>query len=125
MLTMLILLAGIMLLFFILVPPIIMQASNLANVDFQEVIAKLDVPIQRLNDQLSRWGIPIDEQRGLENIADPLRKYFSIGQVGDIFSSFLGTAGTALFGFFAVMFILFFFLRDQNIFKNFFVSSDS
>lgn len=119
MLTMIILLAALILLIFILVPPIITQASNLANVEFQQVIAKLDVPIQRLNDQLSQWGIPIDKERGLENIADPLRKYFSIGQVSDIFSSLIGTAGTALFGLFAVIFILFFFLRDQNIFKNF------
>ena len=118
-LTMIILIAAITLLFFILVPPIISQASNLANVDFQEVIQKLDVPIQRLNERLSDLGIPINEGRGLENIADPLSKYFSIGQVGDIFSSFIGTAGTALFGLFAVLFILFFFIRDQNIFKDF------
>ena len=117
--TMIIILASFVLLILILVPPIITQTSNLAEVNFQEVILKLDEPIQKFNDWLGRLGIPVGENRGLENLSEPLKKYFSINQIGEVFSTALGAAGNMLFGVFAVFFILFFFLKEEDMFKNF------
>ena len=118
-LTMLIIVIVFLLLIFLLVPPIIQQGTNLANVDFQQVILKLEEPIERINLALEKWGVPVADGKGLESIADPLSKYFSVGQIGDFFSSVIDAAGNVLFGIFAIVFILFFFLREEDMFKNF------
>ncbi len=118
-LTMIVIIVVFLLLLFLLVPPIIEQTAKLANVDFQLVVQKLEEPIQRINGWLESLGVPVTDGKGLENLSEPLKKYFSVGQIGEFFSNLLGTAGSVLFGLFAVLFILFFFLREEDMFRNF------
>ncbi|MBL7830094.1 MAG: AI-2E family transporter [Saprospiraceae bacterium] len=119
MLTLLIFLLAITLVFWLFVPLVIAQANNLSKVDIGVLNETLHIPLNEFKNWLVSYklldpGIDIDHQI-LENIKNLLEP----AKIGVFFSSALGAAGNVLITVTSVMFILFFFLKEQNAFDNF------
>ncbi len=99
------------------VPLIVKQAENLSTVDFGSVEKALDKPIQDLTLDARKFGIIGDG----ETMVTALEKRISAKNVTQIlagaFQNLVSTAGDLLVGFFAVIFISFFFLREKNMFQ--------
>ncbi len=121
-LTILVILGIFVTLVIVLVPPIISQTANLANIDYFTVLDKLNEPLGKVTDWIESIGIATTEGQGKENLTEAIRKYFSLGKISDFFSSIIGAAGNLIFSLFAILFILFFFLREQGIFTSFLVA---
>ena len=118
-LTILIFLLIFSLLIFMFVPLIVEQANNLARVDYAAIATALEEPIQELNDWAANMGIIKTGKAPSEQVQEALSGWFEPSRIGNIFSSALGFAGNFLISFFSIIFITFFFLKEQGLFVNF------
>lgn len=102
-------------LFIVFVPLIIQQANNFAQIDYHEIYASLQDPINSLNQLMNEWGLASGEGLGPETFRDSFSKYFNLSEIGTIFGSIFGFAGRFFIGLFSVFFITFFFLQDNTL----------
>lgn len=107
--------AGVILMF---VPTIVVQARNLATVDYQALGEKLRVPFAELDLQLHQIGMLSQEESLATKIQEILSNWFKPTLVGDFLGSFLGVAGNIFVTIVSVSFILFFFLKENTLFMD-------
>ncbi len=104
--------------FYAFVPILVRQAAFFAEIDVVELIEGLEEPIQ----QFQLWAIErgfIAEGESVEQIiATQLSSVFSYANVSDLFGRIIGIAGSLFIGVFAVLFISFFFIKDEHLFTN-------
>ncbi len=101
------------------VPLIAEQANNLSKVDYAAIANALEEPIQQFNNWVARMGIVPTGKDPSTQVQEALTGWFEPSKIGDLFSSALGFAGNFLVGFFSIVFITFFFLKEQSLFLNF------
>jgi predicted PurR-regulated permease PerM len=116
--------AGLTLLFFFImfiaflllfVPLVVEQAANLADVDYAAIADALNQPFIELQARLERYGVGTEES--LEDLLQKsLTGYFNPGGIANIFADALSVAGNFLIGVFSVLFISFFFLKEEGLF---------
>lgn len=117
-LTMICYLLFLSLIIILFAPLILEQARNLANVDYQGIGKALEVPLNQFNDYLYELGIVEKTAAPADQLLDSLKNYFQPSKIGEFFSSIIGLAGNILMGTFSVLFITFFFLREEGLFTN-------
>lgn len=105
-------------LFILFVPIILEQASNLAGVDYSAIAAALEEPFQEFQEWMSSYGFQVEEQSLEESIRQALNGVFNPSRFGEIISSIIGATGNIIIGLFSVVFITFFFLKEQGLFVN-------
>lgn len=104
---------GLLLLF---VPTIVAQAGNLANIDYEALGTKLKDAFSTLDNHLHNIGL-LDNSESLGTKAQQaLSTWFKPNFVGDFLGSFISTAGNVIVTFASVTFILFFFLKEKELF---------
>jgi|APTNR8051073442_1049403.scaffolds.fasta_scaffold02575_2 predicted PurR-regulated permease PerM len=111
------------LIFFLLamlfVPLLVRQAGNLANVDYGKIAIALNEPFQNVLQWLANKGLA-PPQQSLESIlTDTFQGYFNPGMIGSFFGGFITAAGNIAIALFAVVFIAFFFLKEENLLVGF------
>ena len=115
----------VLLLFFLFVPLIVTEANNLAEADYSSIAQTLEEPLVHFNEWLAKYGIvtqdtPTAEEQ-LQN-AFKLEDWFNPSGIGNIFTTILSTAGTMVMAIFSIVFITFFFLKENGLFTNFLVA---
>jgi len=99
------------------VPLIFEQLSNLASLDYQNVGTTLEEQF-RITERLRDLGIVSTQSVG-DEISELARKWFDPSLLGKYIGDFVGLAGNIVIGIFSVIFVLFFFLREQDLLINF------
>ncbi len=101
---------------YIFVPIILEQTANLAKVDMGAIVSALEEPIGRLQAYLSKFGL-IDQTTSTEQqIQDELSKVFQPTKISSFLGSIISVLTSLGIGLFSVIFISFFFLKDQGLF---------
>jgi predicted PurR-regulated permease PerM len=103
----------------IFVPLILSQASSISQVNYLAIAQSLEEPLEELNRRLADWGLVDDTRSPSEQVISTLRSWFEPAQVGAFFSSIISLFGSLVIGLFSVIFISFFFLREEGLFKEF------
>ena len=106
-------LASVLLLF---VPTIVAQARNLAGVDYQALGEKLKGPFLNLDIQAHSVGLLSPGESRATKTQESLSQWFRPTLLGDFLGAFIATAGNLVVTFTSVTFILFFFLKENNLF---------
>jgi predicted PurR-regulated permease PerM len=101
---------------YLFVPTIVAQARNLTNVDYAALGEKLKGPFFELDSRLHQVGMLNQGESLATRIQELLSTYFKPTMLGDFVGAFIGAAGGILVTFSAVTFILFFFLKENNLF---------
>jgi predicted PurR-regulated permease PerM len=105
-------------LFIVTVPILNRQAIVISNIDFQYLGEQLEKPLLHFEKQLVSWGM-LEDTKALETlIADELESVVNMTSAKNILGNVVGLAGSLFIGFFAVIFLTFFFLRDEHLFFN-------
>ncbi len=112
-LTFYLVLVGVLMLF---VPTIVAQARNLAGVDYQSLGDKLKVPFLNLDIQAHSAGLLAPDESLATKTQELLSQWFRPTLLGDFVGSFVAVVGNVVVAFAAVTFILFFFLKEKNLF---------
>ncbi len=101
------------------VPLLIRQTGNLASVDYGKIAIALNEPFQNVLDWLGSKGLH-PPQQSLESIlSETFQGYFHPGTIGGFFTGLITAAGNIFVGIFAVVFIAFFFLKEDDLLVSF------
>jgi predicted PurR-regulated permease PerM len=102
----------------VFVPLIISQAEAISKIDLTQVGADLQGPIQWTEDKLRASGTLEEGQTLNDYLSMRVRSIISIENLGSFVGGFVSAAGNIFLGLFAILFISFFFLKDENMFQN-------
>jgi predicted PurR-regulated permease PerM len=103
-------------LFAIFVPLIIKQAENISSIDVSLLNQNLQDPMEWLNQKFSSLGAIPAGASVQDIILEKIRSIVNISSVGTAISSLISAAGNIFIGLFSILFISFFFLKDENLF---------
>lgn len=105
-------------LFRFLIPLLISEFQNLSKVDISLYIKQLEEPINKISHFLYGESIDMSNNSILTIIGERLRQVFKMSQLADFLGFVASTLGSVMIGLLSVSFITFFFLRDENMFRN-------
>lgn len=115
----LILLVIIFLSFFaIFVPLIVRQAQTVARIDMNQVASQLQAPIAWLEEELHLLGIVPQTQNLQTFLAEKAKSVVNVTNISLALNQIFGLAGSFFVGLFSVIFIAFFFLKEEKMFEN-------
>ncbi len=100
------------------VPLILEQFGNLASLDFKNIGVTLEREFN-ITEKLQSIGVDLSERSAGDQIAEAAAKWFDPSKIGQYLGEAVGVAGNIVIGLFSVIFVLFFFLREQDLLINF------
>ncbi|MBN2614034.1 MAG: AI-2E family transporter [Bacteroidales bacterium] len=101
----------------IFVPLIVKQAETISKIDVIQLTENLYGPLQWLDDKLHDFALIPEGQTLQDFMVTRVKSLVNLSNVTTIINNFFNTAGTVIVGFFSVLFIAFFFLKDENMFE--------
>ena len=101
----------------IFVPLIMKQAETIGQIDVNKLAANLQAPLQWLDNELHTYGMIPAGQTLQDFIIVKAKSVVSLSSITNFVNSFFGVAGSVIVGIFSVLFIAFFFLKDDNMFE--------
>lgn len=101
----------------IFIPLMLQQAGSISQVNYIAIAESLEEPLEKLNRNLAEFGFETDSRSPSEQVLATLRSWFEPAKVVDVFSVLVSFAGNLIIGLFSVIFISFFFLREEGLFK--------
>lgn len=102
----------------IFVPLIVQQGETISKIDVNLLAKNMQRPLQWLDDEMRAFGVIPDEQTLQDFIVIKAKSLVNIGSVTTIVNRIFNAAGTIFVGLFSVLFIAFFFLKDENMFED-------
>ncbi len=120
-LTILIFLAGFALLLRLFIPLFMQQAANLSQLNYQAIARALSEPLTQFNNWAMEHGLMSQAVSPEEQLQQAFRleQWFKPEALSNWFSALVAAAGNIFIGFFSVVFITFFFLKEQGLFTGF------
>jgi len=100
----------------VIVPIIIEQAANLSKVDTEAIIGALEEPLNVFLGNLQSMGLVAQEANPEKQMQEELIKWFEPAKISQFLGSFVSIASNLMIGVFSVLFITFFFLKEQGLF---------
>jgi predicted PurR-regulated permease PerM len=101
----------------IFVPLIVSQAQTISKIDVNLLTQNLQGPLQWLNDESHSLGIIPAAQTLQDFIIIKAKLLVNLGSVTSVINGFFEVAGTVFVGMVSVLFIAFFFMKDENMFE--------
>ncbi len=102
----------------IFVPLIVKQAQTISQIDVDKLSHNLQGTLLWIDDALHNLGIIPSGETLQGFIVIKLKELVNIESVSKAMSGVFTTAGAIVVGFVSVLFISFFFLKDENLFEN-------
>ncbi len=102
----------------IFVPLIVQQATTISKIDVRLLAQNLQGPLHWIGGNLHDLGIIPDNQSVHEFIVLKAKSVVNIGSVTNILNGVFSAAGSFFVGMFSVLFIAFFFMKDENLFED-------
>jgi len=116
--TLLTLSSVIFFLFLMIIPPLVQQANILAELSFQDVMNNLMSEFPAFGRFISELG---NENDFRETISIELDRFLNISNFSKALNNILSYAGSLTGGLFCILFITFFFLKDEKLIRNMFL----
>jgi len=116
-LTMALMLLVTLLFLSVFVPLIVKEANVIASIDTAQLSAAFEQPLRAIESFLKEAGLLKDESLS-QNIQQRLKSLISFTNVSDLLGTVAGITGNIFISFVSVTFILFFFLKEKNLFYN-------
>jgi len=101
----------------IFVPLILSQANTISRIDVSQLAANLEGPLHWIDDKLHHFGAIPAGQTLQDFLVEKAKSVVSLGSVGTLVAKFISAAGNLFIGLFSILFIAFFFLKDENMFE--------
>jgi len=101
----------------IFVPLIINQADTISRIDVSRLAQTFLGPVQWIDEKMHDLGAIPDGQTLQDFLVDRAKSVVNLGSVGTVIGNFISVAGNIFIGLFSILFIAFFFLKDENMFE--------
>ncbi len=118
-LTLLTLWIGLISFFGFLIPLVVSEVNQLSSINIQDVIAYLNTAMVQLKISFPHFASNLPQGGNLENYLETqLRGLLNLDEVSRLFGSVANILGNLFLMIFSVSFILFFFLQEEDLFRN-------
>ena len=118
-LTLLTLWIGLISFFGFLIPMIVSEVNQLSSINVQEVVTYINNAVSQLKISFPHLAPNIPAGANLETYLEAqLRGFLNVGEVSHVFGSLATVIGNIFMMFFSVSFILYFFLKEEDLFRN-------
>ena len=117
-LTMILVFVGFFLFF---VPLISSQANIISQINMQEIVSYFERPITRLQAFLQEYDVIAHNQTIQSILETQVKSMVSLTAFSGIFGNVISATGSFFMGLFSILFITFFFLKDESLLINFIV----
>lgn len=105
--------------FRVFIPLIVSEINSLSSINPQNILETLQVPINGLESLIDKYQIAGEDKFTVQEfLTQKAIAIFNVSFITAIFGSFAGILGNVFIAFFAISFITFFFLRDEQLFAN-------
>ncbi len=104
--------------FRLIIPLVANQALVVASIDVNEIGAMIEEPVDNLMVMLHRYGIVAEGESLISTIENQLSSILDMATFRNLLSNIASIAGSLFIGIFAVLFIAFFFIKDENLFQS-------
>jgi len=101
----------------VFVPMIVNQAETISRIDVSRLAQNLQGPMQWADNKLHLFGVIPGDQNIQDFLVSKAKSVVDLGNVGSIIGNVISVAGNIFIGLFSILFIAFFFLKDQNMFQ--------
>jgi len=101
----------------VIVPLIIKQAETISAIDVGRLTQNLQEPMQWLNEKLHDLGAIPEGQSIQDFLVSRIKTVVNVGSIGSAIGKFMSAAGSIFVGLFSILFISFFFLKDDKLFQ--------
>jgi len=102
----------------VVAPVITEQARVISNIDFAKLESYLSKPLSDLESLLSDNQIIRKDQTLEVMLSEKIKEFIDMSTIQNAFGGILGFAGSLFIGLFSVLFLTFFFLKDETLFFN-------
>jgi predicted PurR-regulated permease PerM len=102
----------------VFVPLILNQAETISRIDVGKLAQNLQGPLQWLDGKLHGLAVIPDGQTIQDFLVDKAKSLVNLGKVSSMIGNFISVAGNIFIGLFSILFIAFFFLKDENMFED-------
>jgi predicted PurR-regulated permease PerM len=102
----------------VFVPLIVNQAETISKIDVGRLAQNLQGPLQWLDEKLHALGAIPAGQTVQDFLVTNAKSVVNLGSIGSMIGNFISVAGNIFVGLFSILFIAFFFLKDENMFEN-------
>jgi len=118
-LTILLLCSALFGFFWFFIPLVASEVSGLSDINVQDIINYIDSGFDQLRASSPRLALIFPETGNLNTyMQTEFANFLNMDQVKNVFSSVASAVGNFFLMFFSVSFILFFFLKEENMFGN-------
>lgn len=118
-LTLLILCSALLGFFLFFIPLVASEVSGLSDINVQDVVKYIDDVFNQLRNNSPRLAEMFPQQGNLNDyMTAEFANFLNLDQVSNVFNSVAKVVGNFFLMFFSVSFILFFFLKEENLFGN-------
>jgi predicted PurR-regulated permease PerM len=102
----------------IFVPLIINEAETISKIDIDKLALNFQGPMQWINNKLHEFGAIPDGQTMQDFIVTKVKSVVNLGSIGKFLGGFISAAGNIFLGIFSILFIAFFFMKEENMFED-------
>ena len=102
----------------VFVPLIISQADTISRIDVSGLSQSLAGPVEWLDQKLHGIGALPAGQSIQDFLVEKVKTMVNIGNVGEMIGNLISAAGNIFVGLFSIVFIAFFFLKDDSLFED-------
>ena len=113
--TMVVMLGGLFLFFSLFAPLVAKEAEAFTKIDKDATLAKLEEPLGATMSWLEQFNLSGDEQSNEDFLVGQIQSLVNFGDVSSVFNDVFGAVGNLFIAFFSILFISFFFLRDNSM----------
>ena len=93
--------------------------SDMSTINLEEINSKLAVPLQSINQKMHAFFPTMDKEFAIEDmIVEKIKSIFSFSLFTDAFSSITAFIAQTFVSIFTIIFVTFFFLKDNSTFTN-------
>ncbi|MCU0473092.1 MAG: AI-2E family transporter [Bacteroidales bacterium] len=109
---------GIIILFFIIFVPLVTKQINyFSTIDSGKIVQLIEVPLTKIENLFRSFNKEITDQFSLQDyFMSKVSAVLNIDMIQNFLSSIVGILGNVLVAIFSITFITFFFLKDQHLF---------
>ncbi len=102
----------------VFVPLIISQAETISRINVNELAGNLQGPLEWIDNKMHELGAIADGQTLQDFLVLRAKSLVSMGTIGTLAGNLVSVAGSIFIGLFSILFIAFFFLKDEHMFEN-------
>ncbi|MDX9811557.1 MAG: AI-2E family transporter [Bacteroidales bacterium] len=102
----------------VFVPLIISQAETISRINVNELAVNLQGPLEWIDRKMHELGAISDGQTLQDFLVLRAKSLVNLGTIGTLAGNLVSVAGSIFIGLFSILFIAFFFLKDEHMFEN-------